>query len=218
MQNQNSPSRSLDADSNMPGVLDLAIRKALLDNDDMLPARIVSWDEKRNRAQVDILYKVTMTSGAVNDMEAPAEVPTLVLGTGNLVLVWPLKPGDLGWIKATDRDISLFLQSYDKENGATPRIHCFEDGIFIPDAMKGFVMADSDAACLQTKDGKTSVAVKAKSITLTVGSTWFKVTDDGIESNKPIKAPQFTDGNLRLIGHVHKENDVKGNTGGAINP
>lgn len=218
MPNQNSPSRNLDADSNMPGVLDLAIRKALLDNDDMLPARIISWDSNKNRAQVEILYKVTMTNGDVHDMEAPAEVPTLVLGTGALVLVWPLKPGDLGWIKATDRDITLFLQSYKKENGLTPRIHCFEDGIFIPDTMKGFIMADKNAACLQSLDGKTSVAVKAESITLTVGSTWFKVTDAGVESNKTIKAPQFTDGTLKLVGHVHKENDVKGNTGGAINP
>lgn len=217
MPNQNSPSRNLDADSNMPGVLDLAIRKALLDNDDMLPARIVSWDNKKNRAQVEILYKVTMTSGEVHDMEAPAEVPTLVIGAGDLVLVWPLKPGDLGWIKATDRDLSLFLQSYDRENGATPRIHCFEDGVFIPDAMKDFVMADEDAACLQTKDGKVSVAVKTGSIVLTVGSTKLTITDSGIESNKPINAPQFTNGSVNLIGHVHS-NPEGGNVGPAKNP
>lgn len=217
MPNQNSPSRSLDAESDMSGVMDLAIRKALLDNDDMLPARIVSWDDKKNRAQVEILYKVTMTSGDVHDMEAPAEVPTLVIGAGTVLLVWPLKPGDLGWIKATDRDLSLFLQSYNKENGATPRIHCFEDGVFIPDAMKGFVMADKDAACLQTKDGKTSVAVKDGSIVLTVGSTKLTITDGGIESNKPIKAPNFTDGSVNLIGHNHT-NPEGGNTGPAKNP
>lgn len=218
MQNQNSPNRSLNADANMPGVLDLAIREALLDNDDMLPAKIVSWDNKANRAQVEILYMATMTDGSVHQMQAPAEVPTFVLGAGDLILVWPLKPGDLGWIKATDRDISLFLQSYGKYHGDQPRIHCFEDGIFIPDAMKGFIMADKDAACLQTKDGSTAIAIKPGMIKFTVGDMTLTMTSAGIQSNKPINAPQFTNGTVNLIGHVHKENDTKGNTGAAVNP
>lgn len=217
MLNQNSPNRSLNADTNMPGVLDLAIREALLDNDDMLPARIVSWDGGANRAQVEILYMVTMTDGSVHQMEAPAEVPTFILGAGDLVLVWPLKPGDLGWIKATDRDISLFLQSYDVYHGDQPRIHCFEDGLFIPDAMKDFVMADKAAACLQTKDGTTSVAVKQGSIKLTVGDTILSVTTAGIQSNKPINAPQFTNGAVNLIGHIHT-NPEGGDVGPAKNP
>lgn len=217
MLNQNSPNRSLNADTNMPGVLDLAIREALLDNEDMLPARIVSWDDKANRAQVEILYMVTMTDGSVHQMEAPAEVPTFVLGAGDLVLVWPLKPGDLGWIKATDRDISLFLQSYDVYHGVQPRIHCFEDGIFIPDAMKDFVMVDKAAACLQTKDGSTAIAVKSGSIKLTVGDTILTVTAAGIQSNKPINAPQFTNGAVNLIGHTHT-NPEGGTVGPAKNP
>lgn len=218
MQNQNSPSRNLDDDSDLTGVLELAIRKALLKHDDMLPAKIISWNRSTNRAQIEILYMVTMTDGSVHQKGAPAEVPTLALGGGGNVLVWPLKAGDLGWIKATDRDISLFLQSYKVDRGASRRIHCFEDGVFIPDAMKGFVMADANAACLQTLDGKSSVAVKNGSITFTVGSTWLKITDSGIESNKPINAPQFTNGTVKLIGHVHQENDAKGNTGAAKNP
>lgn len=217
MQNQNSPSRSLDDDANLPGVLELAIRKALLQHDDMLPAKIISWDNKANRAKIEILYMVTYTNGDVHQKGAPAEVPTFVLGSGDVMMVWPLKPGDLGWIKATDRDISLFLQSYKQDRGATKRIHCFEDGVFIPDAMKDFIMADKDAACLQTKDGKVSVAVKAGSIVLTVGDTKLTVTSGGIESNKPIKAPQFTDGNINLIGHNHTD-PQGGNTGPAKNP
>lgn len=218
MQNQNSPSRKLDADTNLPDVLELAIRKYRLDHNDMLPAEIVSWNPATNRAQIKILYMVTMMDSSVHQLGAPAEVPTFVLGGGGTALVWPLKPGDLGWIKATDRDISLFLQSYKADRGATPRLHCFEDGVFIPDAMKGFIMADSKAACLQTLDGTASVAVKAGSIVLTVGSTKLTITDDGITSNKLIKAPQFTNGSVNLIGHVHQENDTKGNTGVAKNP
>jgi len=218
MQNQNSPSRNLDADTNLPDVLELAIRKHMLQHNDMLPARIVSWNPSINRAQVEILYMVTMTDSSVHQMGAPAEVPTFVIGTGKTALVWPLKPGDLGWIKATDRDITLFLQSYKADAGASPRIHCFEDGIFIPDAMKDFVVVDADGVSLQTLDGTSSVVVKDGSIKLSVGSTVLTITDDQITSNKVINAPQFTDGSVSLIGHVHKENDVKGNTGVAKNP
>ena len=197
--------------------MDLVLRKFLLDVDDMLPARIVSYDRSRNRAQIEILYRVTMTDGSMNPLTAPAEVPALVMGGGGMCLTFPLKPGDLGWIKASDRDMSLFLQSYEAEPGNTARLHCFEDGVFIPDVMKDFVVSDGDAATFQTLDGTASVAVKPGSIVLTVGSTVVSITDAGVKSNKPMQAPQFTDGTLNLIGHIHS-NPEGGNVGPAKNP
>lgn len=197
--------------------MDLVLRKFLLDVDDMLPARIVSYDRNANRAQIDILYKVTMTDGSLNPLMAPAEVPVLTIGGGGMCLTFPIKPGDLGWIKASDRDMSLFLQSYEAEPGNTTRLHCFEDGVFIPDVMKDFVVSDGAAATLQTIDGTTSVAVKPGSIVLTTGSTVVSITESGIESNKPIKAPQFTDGTINTFGHVHT-NPEGGNVGPMKNP
>lgn len=197
--------------------MDLVLRKFLLDVDDMLPARIVSYDRNANRAQIDILYKVTMTDGSLNPLMAPAEVPALTIGGGGMCLTFPIKPGDLGLIKASDRDMSLFLQSYEAEPGNTTRLHCFEDGVFIPDVMKDFVVSDGAAATLQTIDGTTSVAVKPGSIVLTTGSTVVSITESGIESNKPIKAPQFTDGTINTFGHVHT-NPEGGNVGPMKNP
>ncbi|RFU90259.1 hypothetical protein DZA29_18790 [Citrobacter gillenii] len=198
--------------------MDLVLRKFLLDVDDMLPARIVSYNPPPvNRAQIEILYKVTMTDGSLNPLMAPAEVPVLTIGGGGMCLTFPIKPGDLGWIKASDRDMSLFLQSYEAEPGNTTRLHCFEDGVFIPDVMKDFVVSDGAAATLQTIDGTTSVAVKPGSIALTAGSTVVSITESGIESNKPIKAPQFTDGTINTFGHVHN-NPEGGNVGPMKNP
>ncbi|XAO54179.1 baseplate spike protein [Yersinia phage vB_YenM_P744] len=217
MLNQNSPSRKPGEGSDLSDVLGLAIRKELLDMEDMLPASIVSYDRLRNRAQVSILYSVTMTDGSVNSMSAPAEIPGMVFGGGGIVLTFNLQPGDLGWIKASDRDLSLFQQSYKEEPGNTPRIHCFEDGVFIPDVMKGFIPVDNGATCLQTMDGSTAIAIKQDSIVLSVGSLVFKLTPDGVESNKPITAPQFTDGTINTIGHVHS-NPEGGNVGPMKNP
>ncbi|QKN82057.1 Gp138 family membrane-puncturing spike protein [Scandinavium goeteborgense] len=212
-----APSRRPGQDTELTGAMDLVLRKFLLDVDDMLPARIVSYDREKNRAQIEILYRVTMTDGSMNPLTAPAEVPALVMGGGGMCLTFPLKSGDLGWIKASDRDMSLFLQSYEAEPGNTTRLHCFEDGVFIPDVMKDFMVSDGAAATLQTLDGTTSVAVKPGSIVLTVGSTTFSISESGIVSNKEIQAPQFTDGNLNLVGHDHT-NPEGGDVGPAKNP
>lgn len=212
-----TPSRKPGQESSLAGAMDLVLRKFLLDVDDMLPARIVAYDRARNRAQIAILYQVTMTDGSLNPLMAPAEVPVLALGGGGLCLSFPLRPGDLGWIKASDRDLSRFLQSYEAEPGHTARLHCFEDGLFIPDVMKDFVVRDAEAATLQTLDGAASVAVKPDSIVLTVGSTVVSITETGMAINKPVMAPQLTNGAINLIGHVH-HNPEGGDTGPAKNP
>lgn len=213
----NTPNARPGTDDDLYGVLSFGFREEMLDINDMLPAKIISWDSQANRAQVEILYLVTMTDGSVHPQIAPAEVPTFVLGGGGLCLVWPLKPGDLGWIKATDRDITLFLQHYDAQAGNEPRIHSFEDAMFIPDVMKDYVVVEPAGVSLQTMDGVNSVSVSAAGIKLVAGSTTLVITDAGITANKPIQAPQFTDGTVRLIGHIH--NDSSGDTiGPARNP
>ncbi|HAW0896337.1 TPA: hypothetical protein JLK53_004054 [Escherichia coli] len=217
MPNPATPSRKPGQGEDLTGTMDLVLRKFLLDVDDMLPARIVSYDRVKNRAQIEILYRVTMTDGSMYPLMAPAEVPALTAGGGGMCLTFPLKPGDLGWIKSSDRDMSLFLQSYEAEPGNTARLHCFEDGVFIPDVMKDFAVTDGEAATLQTLDGTTSVAVKPGSIVLTVGATVMSITDAGVVSNKPIQAPQFTDGKLNLVGHNHT-NPEGGDVGPAKNP
>lgn len=217
MANQNSPSRKPGMGSDMSDVFALGFRKEMLDVDDMMPARIVAWDDVANRAQVEILYMVTMTDSSVHPMLAPAEVPTFVLGGGDLCLCWPLKAGDLGWIKSADRDISLFLQEYNAQPGNTPRIHTFEDAVFIPDVMKDFVMMDANAACLQTKDGTTGIAIKSGNVLIKAADCTFLITASGVVCNKPIQAPQFTNGTINTFGHVHI-NPEGGNVGPMKNP
>lgn len=211
-----NPSRK-PGNSGLTDLTQLAFRKQMLDVDDMLPARIVSFDRDTNRAQVEILYMVTMTDGSLNGMLAPAEVPTLTVGGGGFVLSFPLKSGDLGWIKASDRDISLFLQEYNAQPGNTPRIHSFEDSVFIPDVMRGWVNPEPDGASLQTLDGTTRVTLKGGEVKVVVGSCSFTITDSGVVCNKPIQAPNFTNGTVNLVGHVHS-NPEGGNVGAAKNP
>lgn len=210
--NENSPSRKPGMEDDLSTVFSLGFRKEMLDVDDMLPARVIAWDKDANRAQLEILYLVTMTDGSVNPMLAPAEVPTLVLGGGDLILAWPLKEGDLGWIKSTDRDISLFLQEYNAQPGNTPRIHTFEDAMFIPDVMKDFVMMDGNAACLQTKDGSTGIAIKSGNILIKVGDNTTVMTASGTTFSKQIIAPNAIINGIPVVNHNHS-NPEGGNVG-----
>lgn len=218
MTDQPVPSRRPGEDEDASGAIGFLLKKAMQRMNNQLPARIVSYNRDTNRAQVEILYQVTMTNGATFQLQAPVQVPVIQIGGGGMVLNFPLNNGDLGWIKASDRDMSLFLQSYDAERGNTERMHSFEDGVFYPDVMKGWAIDDQAAAVLQTLDGGTAIALKPGSIMLNVEDCIFTITPAGVTCNKPITAPQFSGENgVSLIGHIH--DDSSGDTiGPAKNP
>lgn len=221
MPNQNSqpvPSRRPGEDEDANGAIGFLLKKAMQRLNNRLPARIIAYNRDTNRAQVEILYQVTMTNGATFQIQAPVQVPVFQLGGGGMVLNFPLKKGDLGWIKSTDRDMSLFLQSYGAERGNTERMHSFEDGVFYPDVMKGWAIDDKDAAVFQTLDGGTAIALKPGRVMVNVEDCIFTITAAGVTCNKPITAPQFTGENgVNLIGHNHT--DSSGDTiGPAKNP
>ncbi len=213
-----TPSRKPGDEEDSGSALTFILRKYLQRVNDTLPARVVSYDRDTNRAQLELMYQQTFTDGSTMQMSAPVETPALQIGGGGMVLNFPLTAGDLGWIKATDRDISLFLQSYEAERGNTERMHSFEDALFIPDVMKGWYIDDPAAAVLQTLDGGTSIALKPGSILINVEGCTLSITSAGIVSNKPITAPQFTGtAGVNLIGHIHS--DSSGDTiGPARNP
>lgn len=217
MENQNNPSGGLLSDSSLDDVLSLVGRKLLMEKDDMLPARIISWNPDTNRAQIEIMYQTTMTSGEMHQMSAPAEVPVQFPGGGGFILVFPLKEGSLGWIKAADRDMSLFLQSYDVQPGNTPRIHCFEDGVFIPDVMHAFKMSNGDGISIQTTDGANAVTVTDSSVVMKVGAATLTLTGGKLVSSVPFEAPNVKAGGVEMVGHVHT-NPEGGNVGPAKNP
>lgn len=217
MEKQNNPSGSLLSDASLDDVLSLVGRKMMMEVDDMLPARIIKWDSVNNRAQIEILYQVTMTSGDMHQLSAPAEVPVQFPGGGGFMLVFPLTEGSLGWIKATDRDMSLFLQSYDAQPGNTPRIHCFEDGVFIPDVMHAFTMSNVNGISLQTTDGTNAVTITASSAILKVGAATLTLTADKLVSSVPFEAPKVKGGGVEMVGHNHT-NPEGGNVGPAKNP
>ncbi|OJW21163.1 MAG: hypothetical protein BGO49_24425 [Planctomycetales bacterium 71-10] len=156
------PSRNpADVDS-LAGLLRLFLTKTQQRWDDMLPAAVMAYDRARNVAQVQPLIASVTTDRVVVQRAQVAEVPVLQLGGGGFVLSFPVSSGDLGWIKANDRDISLFRQTWSASPPNTRRMHSFSDAMFIPDVMmRGVAIApeDSARAVFQSLDGSVRIAL-----------------------------------------------------------
>ena len=146
MTDYNQPSRNPSDNNSLNGMLNVVLRKFLQGVDDMLPAQVMAYDRDSNVAQVQPLIQVVTTGSTVVTRAQIAAVPVLQLGGGGFVISFPVNTGDLGWIKANDRDISLFKQFHQQSQPNTFRFHSFEDALFIPDTMlQGVTIADSDA-------------------------------------------------------------------------
>lgn len=148
-------------DGSLLGTLKTVLRKFLMGTDDMLPARVIAFNRDTNRVQVQLMVMMRTTAGEIIPRPQIAEIPVFQIGGGGFILNFPLQAGDLGWVKASDRDISLFLQSYAEAPPNTDRLHSFSDAIFFPDVMRGFTIDGEDAGnvVLQTVDGNCRVAI-----------------------------------------------------------
>lgn len=150
------PSRNPTQDGRLLGVLRVFFKKYLQGKiDDMLPAIVVDYDRTTNLATVQPLISVVTTLNTIQERSQIENVPVLQMGGGGFMLNFPIREGDLGWIKANDRDISLFKQFWRMVQPASGRMHRFSDGIFIPAALTGFTIpaADAEKVTLQNLAG-----------------------------------------------------------------
>lgn len=166
----------------LAGALNQVLSKFLQNVDDCLPAKVVSYDRKANTATVQPLVAVLSTEGQSLPRANVASVPVLAMGGGQFTINFPLKPGDLGWLKASDRDISLFMQGLREAKPNTLRKHSFEDGLFIPDVYRQYTIDDEDFDAnmvIQSLDGKIRVALWPDRVRITCRDTWLEVNSDG---------------------------------------
>lgn len=216
------PSADPADEDNLAGVLRATFRKFLQQTDNMLPAVVVAFDRNKNRATVVPCVTALTTDGRVIPRAQVASVPVMQFGGGGFVLNFNLKAGDFGWLHANDRDTSNFLQSFRTSPPNTLRLHSFQDGVFIPEVMRGWVLAgeDSEAAVLQTLDGVTRVAVDVGRIKLTSGASTVTVTPDGVTVESAavtINGPTTITGGLTVDGIVFGTHVHSGVTPGGAN-
>ncbi len=185
--------------------------------DDMLPAKIVTYDRAKNRATVKPMIALVTTNGDNISRNQLASIPVLNIGGGGVILSFNLSPGDLGWIKASDRDIADFLKRYSESVPSTKRIHDFNNGLFIPDVMTGYTIDEEDEgnAVLQTLDGTVRVSLFPDKLKLTA-----PVVEVNATTSHTITAPtinivgSLTNNGVNIGGtHIHSQgSDSDGDT------
>jgi len=167
----NIPSIGLDPanQDSLAGVLNFTLRKFLNQSiDDMLPAKVIAFDASPPASvQVQPLIKLVSTNGTLTSRGQIAKVPVLMIGAGGFLIYYNIKPGDLGFIKANDRDISLFVENLDEEAPASSRMHNFSDSVFIPAALANYTINPSDdGIVIQNLNGTSKVSVTNSKVTV----------------------------------------------------
>lgn len=136
------------------------------------PAQIVSYDRKNNRAVVQILNQSITSEGGKVTKKVISDIPALNLCGGGFVFSFPIKPGDIGWICAADRNISIFKQTLKIFAPATYEKHRYKDGFFIPNHINGFEYSadDENAVILTSLDGNTKISIKNNQVDIVANS------------------------------------------------
>lgn len=162
-QPNNPPSIDPANEDNLPGLFRHVFNKLMQGVDGMLPARIVAVNDDRNNPRVTVqpLIAIVTTGNEQIARAQIASLPVFQFGAGGYMLSFPLNPGDLGWILASDRDVSIFLQSYNESRPQTFRRQNFADSLFIPDAMRNYTIntEDADNPVFQKADGSVRLAL-----------------------------------------------------------
>ena len=194
------------AKDSLPGVMRQVLSAWMRDEvEDMLPAVVISYDLDTNRAVLRPLVQLGMQDGRKISRPPQVNVSVFRFGAGGFFINVPIKPGDLGWIKANDRDISLVMQRQGQEDWPnTTRTHDFNDAMFFPDVLFGGEVAaeNADALTIQSLDGSVCVAVADGGVTITAPTV-------------TVVAPLTeVTGNLHITGNL----DITGTTiGNGIN-
>lgn len=149
------------------GIRDVLSKWLRNDVDDMVPARVIGYNRSTNRAVIRPLVMVGTTDGSKISRASIPNIKVFRFGGGGYFISFPLQPGDFGWLKANDRDISLVMQSKGGEDWPnTERLHSFSDAMFFPDTIKDWIIGEGNAsgAVFQSTDGSRSIAINDHTI------------------------------------------------------
>jgi hypothetical protein len=181
MTNQTPSIRPAD-ESTLPGVIKTAVSKAMQSFDVMLPIEFEAYDRATNRSTVRHLVQMVGSDGDTVDRADVASVRVMQFGNGRFNISFPIEPGDKGWLLASDRDISTFQQGLQKGAPNTARMHSFQDGLVIPDAMtNGDAPAGaSGRVVIGANDGSAYFSFDGSGLYFNCGGVEVAITEAGL--------------------------------------
>lgn len=161
------------SDTGLKGCLDFYQKNTFAKIEKTTPAKIISYDRVKNRATVQILnYAITSVGDKVPRKEI-SDIPVFCFGSGNFVLSFPVKVGDIGFISSADGDISVFKKILDFFAPATYEKHRYKDGIFYPIIFNGFTFSETDtnSVLISSLDGTTKISLSEGKAEITAVNT-----------------------------------------------
>lgn len=190
-------------DESLASALRFIQRAIGMDMENSIPARVISYDRATNLAKVQPMIMTTLLDPKggrtiLRPRDEYPDIPVLSLGAGGFHINFPLRQGDLGWLHANDRDITLYLQSLEQSAaGREGPSHSFSDGLFIPDVMRNYTIngEDEGAMVIQSTDGASRISIRETNIKIT---TPLKVLLDTplVETTNDLKVG----GNMQVLG------------------
>lgn len=224
MANQTPSVRPADTGT-LAGVIGLAIHKALQSVDGMMPVEVVSYDRATNRATVKHLIQMTGSDGQTIDRAQIASVRVQQPGNAAFSISLPIKPGDKGWIIAADRDLSIF-QDQGLGAGApnTDRMHSFQDGLFLPDAMSNGAppAGQDDRVVIGANGGSAFMSFDADGFEFNIGGSTLTLTAGGFGFSFGGNTLTMDAGGLKMngknIGDTHTHGGVTSGAGNTAGP
>lgn len=183
----------------MLSALEVMVRSNSIRTDGLIPAEVIQFDRENNVATVRPLIMWVDVQDKTIPRNEFAEINVISLGAGGFHISFPVNQGDLGWIQASDRDLSQFKQTLREAKPNSGRYHKFEDGWFIPDVFRKYVInaEDAEAMVIQSVDSATRISIRGDNIKITAPT---KVLIDTPES-------EFT-GNVTINKKLHVVDDV----------
>lgn len=153
----------------MAGLLNFFERSIFLHLEKVTPAQIISYDRNTNRASVQILNYSITSDGAKIIRKPEYDIPVTVLGAGGYCLSFPVNQGDIGFLIASDGDISVFKKILGVFAPAVYQRHKYKNSFFIPLIINNFTInaEDAQAVLLTSLDGQTRISLQNNNITVT---------------------------------------------------
>lgn len=162
----------------VPSSIMKMLRDFMMTVDDCLPAIVLSYDRVSNVATVrPVIPRLTVDNVTV-PRNSIVNVQVFSFGGGNFHINFPLSEGDLGWIKATDRDLTKFKKELEEAPPGNSITHSFDSSLLLPDVMRRYMIKEEHAeeAVFQSVNGENRIAVGANRIKIATSGTFIELT------------------------------------------
>lgn len=217
--NKNRPNINPANNDSFAGLIQFSFSEYMKKIQGLLPARVIKYDRTTNRVQVQLLIKILGTSGESYPNSQIASIPVMLLGGGDFFISANLNPGDLGWVFATDRDISLFLDTYEAAPPSVNLTNNFSSSFFIPDIMTGYTIAEEDSSnfVISNKTSTVKISLGSDGITITSPNVTINTQQATINSDQAtvnVSTDMTINGNTIINGSLVVNGDMTG--GGTI--